>query len=74
MPRCISTAQRTPSNHAGELREKAVAGVFDHLAPMLGDLRIDQFREVRLEPLVRSLLIRPHQPRIAGHISSKDRG
>jgi hypothetical protein len=37
------------------------------------DLRIDQLPELRLEPLVRPLLIRPHQARITGHVGGEDR-
>jgi hypothetical protein len=61
-------------NHAGELGEKAVAGVLHYPAVMLGDLGIDQLPEVRLEAFVRPLLIRPHQARIPCHIGGEDRG
>ena len=53
---------------ARKFRQQAVAGVFDHAAAMLGNLRIYQLGEVRPEPLVRAFLIRPHQARIARHI------
>jgi hypothetical protein len=43
-------------------------------APMLGDLRFDQFAEMRFQAFVRALLIGSHQARIAGHIRGKDRG
>ena len=59
---------------AGELDQEAVAGVLDDAAAVLGDLRIDQLAQVRLEALVRALLIRPHQPRVARHIGGEDRG
>jgi hypothetical protein len=58
----------------GEFREQAVAGVLDDVAPVLLDLRIDQLPEVRLEAFVRTLLVRPHQTRIARHIGGEDRG
>ena len=61
-------------HHARELGQEAVARVLDDPAPMLRDLRIDQFPEVALEPFVRPLLIHAHQPRIARHIGGKDRG
>jgi hypothetical protein len=35
---------------------------------MLADLRVDQLPAVRVEAFERALLIRPHQPRITGHI------
>jgi hypothetical protein len=41
---------------------------------MLPDLRIQELREMSLEALVRVLLVRPHQPRVARHISGEDRG
>jgi hypothetical protein len=41
---------------------------------MLLDLRIDEIAEMSSQPFVRALLIRPHQPRIAGHIGGEDRG
>jgi len=37
-------------------------------ASVLLDLRLDQLLEMRFEPLVRPLLIRTHQPRIARHV------
>jgi len=66
MPRWTSTAHRTA--------KEAVAGVLNDAAPVLGDLRIDQFLEVGLEPLVGAFLIGAHQTRIPRHISGKDRG
>jgi hypothetical protein len=41
---------------------------------MRGDLRIDQLPQMRPEALVRALLIRSHQPRVARHIGGEDRG
>ena len=61
-------------DHAGEFGQHAVAGVLHDPAVVLGDLWIDQFSEVGLEPLVRALLVRAHQARIARHISGEDRG
>ena len=61
-------------NNTGKIRQEAVAGVLYDPAPVLGDLRIDQLLEVRLQPLVRPLLIRAHQARIAGHVGGEDRG
>ena len=57
-----------------EFREKTVAGVFDHTAPLLGDLRIDQLGEMRPHALVRALFVGAHQARVAGHIGGEDRG
>ena len=55
-------------DNAGEFRQHTVAGVLDDAARMLGDLRVDKLAAVRLEPLMRALLIRAHQPRVARHI------
>ena len=66
-----STTNRT--DDARELGQEAVAGVLYDPAPVLADLRIDQFWEVGLEALVRPLLISSHQARIARHIGGKDR-
>jgi hypothetical protein len=60
-------------NHARELCEKAVAGVLYNPAPVLPDLRINQLAEMRLEPFVRPLLIRPHEARVPRHIGGEDR-
>ena len=54
--------------HAGELRQETVAGVLHNPAPVFSDLGVDEFSEVRGEPLMRPLLIRAHQARIGGHI------
>ena len=59
---------------ARKFHQHAVAGVLYGTASMLRDLRIDQLAEVGLEPFMRPLLIRPHQARIARHISGQDRG
>src|SRR5262249_11620446 len=64
------TAHRV--DNAGELGEQSVAGVFDHSATVLGDLRVDQFGEMSLQALVRALLIRAHQARITGNIDRQD--
>ena len=47
---------------ARKFREQPVAGVLDGAALVLLDLRIDQLTEMRFEPLVRSFLVRSHQP------------
>jgi hypothetical protein len=41
---------------------------------MLADLRLNQLAEVRLEPLMRPLLIRAHQARVPRHVGGEDRG
>ena len=61
-------------DHAGKLRQHAVAGGLDDAAVTLADLRIQQFDEMRLEALVRALLVGTHQARIAHHIGGEDRG
>src|SRR5262249_41371493 len=54
--------------------QEAIAGVLHNPAPVLADLRIDQFTEMPLEPLVRAFLIGAHQARIARHIGGQDCG
>ncbi len=51
-------------------------GEADHplLAVVFGDFRIDELMAQRLEAFERAFLVRPHQPRIAGHIGREDRG
>ena len=61
-------------DHAGELRQETVADVLHGTATVLGDLRLDQLAEMRLQAFVRALLILAHQPRVAGHISGENRG
>ena len=46
-------------DYARKLCQEAVAGVLYDPAPLLGDLRIDQFPEMGLKPLVRPLLVAP---------------
>jgi hypothetical protein len=60
-------------DHAGKFRKHSVAGVLYDPAAVLGDLRIDQFLEMSLEPLVRALLIGAHQARVPGQLSGEDR-
>ena len=58
---------------AGKLHEHAVAGGLDDAAVVLGDFRIDELAAQRFQTFECPLLIRPHQPRIAGHIGGEDR-
>ena len=74
IPRWISTAHRTASTTLGNSAKKPSPVFFTIAAPVLRDLRIDQLPEVRLEPLVRPLLIRTHQARVPGHVGGEDRG
>jgi len=41
---------------------------------VFGDLRVNKRLAMRLEAVVRALLIRSHQPGITGHIGSENRG
>ena len=61
-------------HHARKLCQEAVAGVLHDPAPVFGDLRVDQFAQMRLQTLVRLLLIGAHEPRIACHIGGEDGG
>jgi hypothetical protein len=67
---------RTPNgiDRALELDQEAVAGVLDDAAAVLGDLRLDYLPEMRFDPLVRALLIHPHQTRIPRHVGGEDCG
>jgi hypothetical protein len=67
-----STADRV--DDAGEFREHSIAGILYDAPAMLPDLRIDEIAEMPSQPLMCALLIRSHQPRIAGHIGGEDRG
>jgi len=53
-----------------------VLGEADHpsSAVVLSDFRIEELAAQRFEAFERALLVRPHQPRIPGHISGEDRG
>ena len=59
---------------ARKLHQHAVAGGLDDPAVMLGDFRIEEFPAQRFETFECAFLVRPHQPRIAGHIGGEDRG
>jgi hypothetical protein len=61
-------------DHARELGKEAVAGVLHNPAAVFGDLGVDQFPEMGLEPFVRPLLIHPHQPGIRRHVGGEDCG
>jgi hypothetical protein len=61
-------------NDARKLGEEAVAGILHYPAVVLPDLRLNQLPEVRLEALVRPLLIRAHQTRIPRRIGGEDSG
>jgi hypothetical protein len=58
----------------GKFGKQAVAGVLYDPAPVLFDLRLNELSEMGFEAFVCPLLISTHQPRVAGHISGKDRG
>jgi hypothetical protein len=66
------TAHRV--DDARKLHQQAVTGGLDDAAPVLPNLRIDQLPAMRVEAFERTLLVRPHQPRIARHIGGEDRG
>jgi hypothetical protein len=46
----------------------------DDAAVVLGDFRIDELAAQRLEAFQGAFLVRFHQPRVARHIGSEDRG
>ena len=53
-------------DHAGRIVKSTGDGLLD--------LRLDQLTEMRLEALVRAVLVHAHQPRVARHIGGEDRG
>ena len=57
-----------------EFHQHAVAGVFYDAPAVLFDLRIDQLAKKYLEALVRPLLVRFHEARVAHHIGGKNGG
>jgi hypothetical protein len=57
-------------NNAGELGEEAVSGVLDDPAVVLGDLRVDQLPEVRLQAFVGAP---PHPPPSGANIGPRRR-
>jgi hypothetical protein len=61
-------------DHAWKFGEQTVTGILYGPAPVLSDLRIDYFAEMRFEAFVRTLFVRTHETRVTGHISGKDGG
>ena len=61
-------------DHTRELDQESVAGCLDDPAFMAGDLRIEKLAAQPVEAFERAFLVRPHQPRIPGHIGGEDRG
>jgi len=60
-------------DHTRELGKETVAGILHNAASLLADLRIDQFLQMGLEPLVRALFIGAHHPRVSSHVGGQDR-
>src|SRR6266436_2400911 len=60
--------------HARKFHQHPVAGVLHNPSAVFFDFRIDQLAEMGLEAFMSAFLVRPHQPRVAGHIGGKDRG
>ena len=61
-------------HHARKLCQEPVARVLHDPAAVFGDLGVDQFPEVGLEPFVRPFLVGAHQPRIRNYVGGEDRG
>ena len=61
-------------DHAWKFRQQSVAGILYRMAAVLLDLGLNQLAEMRLKPLMRPLLIRPHQARVPRHIGGEDCG
>ena len=74
MPRWTSTAQRTASTTLRNSTSTPSPVVLTMRPLMLGDLRIEQRRAVRLELDERARLVRSHEPAVADHIGGKDGG
>ena len=60
-------------HNTGEFRDRAVADQLDHAPVVGGDCRIEDHLPVLLEGRERSLLVDPHQARIADHVGREDR-
>jgi hypothetical protein len=58
--------------YACKFHQHTIAGGVDNPPMVLGDIRIDEFALEQLQPFERTLLVRPHQPRIARHIGGED--
>src|SRR6516165_6224725 len=61
-------------NDTGEFEEQAISGGLNDTAPMFLDLGIGQLAAKRLQRGEGPLLVRSHQPRVAGHVGREDRG
>jgi hypothetical protein len=61
-------------NHAREFGKEAIADLLHHPAAVFCNFGLNQLPEMRLQAIVRPLLIRAHQTRVAGHIGGEDRG
>jgi hypothetical protein len=59
---------------ARKFHQHPVAGGLDDAAVVLGDLRIDELMAQRFEAFEGAFLVRPHQPRVAGHLGGQNRG
>jgi len=57
---------------ARKFDQQAVASGLDDAALVLGNLGIDEFAAVRLEPCQSAGFVRAHQPRIAGDVGSEN--
>jgi hypothetical protein len=67
---------RTPKgiDHTGKFDQQPITGRFDNTATVFGDLRVDNLRPDRPEPVEGAFFVHPDQPRIARHIGGEDRG
>jgi hypothetical protein len=61
-------------DRAGKLDESAIARRLDDAAPMLRNLRIDDFVPGRLERRESAFLINPHKPALADDIARENGG
>src|SRR5262249_3309344 len=61
-------------HNARKFCQEAVAGVLYDPAPVLPDLGVDQFSEIRFQAFVGAFFVHSHKAGIRGHIGGKDCG
>jgi hypothetical protein len=71
--RCTCDCAANRIDDARKFDQEPVAGGFDDMAAVLGDLGVRDFAADRLQCRKRALLVGTHQPRVAGDIGREDR-
>src|SRR5215472_5258030 len=73
---CLLDLDRTPHSidDTGKFDQQAIPCGLDDPSMVLGDFGINEFATQSFEALKGAFFVRPHQPRVTGNISGKDRG